>query len=252
VTLLLGGPGRPSPAEEFARADVPHPTDLAVVSTGDEQEVYVTEEGQESVLLLTAFGVPVPAVAEPVPPLPGVFVVNGPGFETGLDIPTAGGASPGPASVPTLADLPDQSPDTAASSSGVGKEPASPGQHRGGIPWAGTGPWGRRGWGRRRRSDARRWGPRQGGQRCRLHDRRGGCHPPAPPRGAARGTRRRSDCRGGTRSGGMAGRRRQSNSPGAYPRHCRPRSRSPAACTPSLRGEEVLPLHRSFPAGLGG
>jgi hypothetical protein len=97
VTLLLGGPDGPNLAETFARAEVQHPTDLAVVSTGDLQDVYVAEEGQESALLLTSFGIPVPSAArgQPRPSLAGVGVVNGPGFETGVDLPSPAGKEEG-------------------------------------------------------------------------------------------------------------------------------------------------------------
>src|SRR5262249_23561715 len=46
------------------------------------------EEGQEAPFLLTSFGIPVPAilVSESPPPLADIFIVNGPGFTTGLDL----------------------------------------------------------------------------------------------------------------------------------------------------------------------
>jgi hypothetical protein len=137
VTLLLGGPDGLSPAETFDRADVPHPTDLAVVSTGEVQEVYVAEEGRESAVLLTSFGIPIPSAAgaEPRPSLAGVFVVNGPGFETGIDLPSpgpeAGGRRPASgvpgegAGAPPAADsrLGTAEP---AGPGAVGEEPAGP------------------------------------------------------------------------------------------------------------------------------
>jgi hypothetical protein len=95
VTLLTGGPGGPELAASFARADVPHPTDLALASHGEERDIYVTGEGQESALLLTSFGVAIPVLVVPEPPLTSVFVVNGPGIEQRIDIPalpTAGAA----------------------------------------------------------------------------------------------------------------------------------------------------------------
>jgi hypothetical protein len=51
-------------------------------------EVFVAEEGQESAFLLTSFGIAVPALVgvESGLPLADVFVVNGPGFATGIDV----------------------------------------------------------------------------------------------------------------------------------------------------------------------
>jgi hypothetical protein len=60
-----------------------HPTDLA----RSDGQIYVTDEGRESAILLTSFGIPVfisPAAVPP--PLPDIFLLNGPGFATGLDI----------------------------------------------------------------------------------------------------------------------------------------------------------------------
>jgi hypothetical protein len=98
VTLLTGGPDGPELAASFARADMPHPTDLALVSHGDESDIYVTGEGQELALLLTTLGVAIPVLVVPEPALTSVFVVNGPGIEQGIDIaalPAAGAALPG-------------------------------------------------------------------------------------------------------------------------------------------------------------
>jgi hypothetical protein len=88
VTLLLGGPDGLSVAESFSRADVPHPTALALTVVGEQTNIFVAEEGRESAFLLTSFGivVPGPEGRPPAPPLTDVFVVNGPGFENGLDI----------------------------------------------------------------------------------------------------------------------------------------------------------------------
>src|SRR5262249_35097229 len=62
VTLLSGGSDGLELAANFARAEVPHPTDLALFAHDGELDVYVTEEGQESALLLTTFGVAVPGM----------------------------------------------------------------------------------------------------------------------------------------------------------------------------------------------
>jgi hypothetical protein len=95
VTLLLGGPDGLTAAETFSRAGVPHPTALALTTAGEQTNVFVAEEGRESAFLLTSFGivVPGPEGRPPAPPLTDVFVVNGPGFENGLDILLAPGAS---------------------------------------------------------------------------------------------------------------------------------------------------------------
>jgi hypothetical protein len=87
IVLLIGGPDGLDLSTTFARADVPHPTDLALVSNGVERDVYVAEEGRESALLLTAFGVAVPVLVVAEPPSTGVLVVNGPGIERGIDVP---------------------------------------------------------------------------------------------------------------------------------------------------------------------
>src|SRR5262249_1793208 len=87
VALLLGEADGLALAQTFAHPDVPHPTALALSDEGDRLDVYVAEEGQESALLLTSFGIVVPVeVRGPLPPLPDVFVVNGPGLPTGIDI----------------------------------------------------------------------------------------------------------------------------------------------------------------------
>src|SRR5262249_46133695 len=94
VTLFLGEAAGPTLAEAFSRPDVPHPTDLALLATGPELHVYAAEEAEETPFLLTSFGIPVPAlgVSEP-PPLANIFLLNGPGFTTELDLV----APPGPA-----------------------------------------------------------------------------------------------------------------------------------------------------------
>src|SRR5205823_3022724 len=85
--LLLGEADGLVLAQTFAHPDVPHPTALALSDEGDRLDVYLAEEGQESALLLTSFGIAVPVeMSGPLPPLPDVFVVNGPGLPTGLDI----------------------------------------------------------------------------------------------------------------------------------------------------------------------
>jgi hypothetical protein len=89
VTLLTGGPQGPGLAATFSLADVPHPTDLALLVNGKESDVYLAGEGTESALLLIVFGVALPVAALPEPPLTSVFLVNGPGFAQGLDVPAA-------------------------------------------------------------------------------------------------------------------------------------------------------------------
>jgi hypothetical protein len=132
VTLLLGGPEGPSFAASFSNAGVPHPTAVAVTGSGDVLQVYVTEEGQETVFLLTSFGIPIPVPTTPIPPvvIPDVVVVNGPGFATDLSLVVLAsvgelgneqrapepirregeGAEPGP----LVVDLPHGSPTSAA------------------------------------------------------------------------------------------------------------------------------------------
>src|SRR5262249_35240729 len=54
------------------------------------QKVYVSDEGTESAVLLTSFAVPIPASVNTARPRPiaEVFVLQGPGFSTALDIPS--------------------------------------------------------------------------------------------------------------------------------------------------------------------
>jgi hypothetical protein len=81
VALLDSTPEGPAFDKLFSSPDAPHPTDIAVADTN----VYVTNEGQESAVLLTSFGIPVPGtVNEPRPPLGDVLLANGPGFESAL------------------------------------------------------------------------------------------------------------------------------------------------------------------------
>jgi hypothetical protein len=85
VALLVSTPDGPAFDKLFSSPDVPHPTDIAVADVNDARDVYVTTEGQESALLLTSFGIPVPAAGtEPRPPLGDVLLANGPGFESAL------------------------------------------------------------------------------------------------------------------------------------------------------------------------
>jgi hypothetical protein len=85
VTLFLGDADGPALARTYSRPDLPHPTALALTAEGD---LYVTDEGREAAILLTSFGIPLPSttVGDQRPPLQDVFLVNGPGFATGLDI----------------------------------------------------------------------------------------------------------------------------------------------------------------------
>jgi hypothetical protein len=87
-TLLLGGVDGLTRSQTFSRADLPHPTAIVLAHLEDGLAVYVTGEGQESALLLTSFGMAIPLLhAEGErPPLADVFVVNGPGFTSGVDI----------------------------------------------------------------------------------------------------------------------------------------------------------------------
>jgi hypothetical protein len=103
ITLLDGGLGGPLLAQTFSLAGVPHPSALALAGSKDGLDVYVVEEGREAAVLLTTFGIAVPAASNPrqVPALADVFVVNGPGFAIGVDVlsPPAefGGLVAGPA-----------------------------------------------------------------------------------------------------------------------------------------------------------
>jgi hypothetical protein len=83
VALLDSTPDGPAFDRVFSSLDAPHPTDLAVA----DMNVYVTNEGQDSEVLLTSFGIPVPGtVNEPRPPLADVLLANGPGFESPLSV----------------------------------------------------------------------------------------------------------------------------------------------------------------------
>ncbi len=90
--VFVGGAEGLSLASVFAQAGVPNPTALAVSGAGEGVQIYATEEGEESAILLTSFGIPVLSVAEPGLPAPlsDVLLVNGPGFATGLDIVSSG------------------------------------------------------------------------------------------------------------------------------------------------------------------
>ncbi|HJZ94453.1 MAG TPA: VCBS repeat-containing protein, partial [Gemmataceae bacterium] len=85
VALFLGEADGPALARAFSRSDILHPTALALTAEGD---LYFTDEGREAAILLTSFGIPLPSAigGDQRPPLQDVFLVNGPGFATGLDI----------------------------------------------------------------------------------------------------------------------------------------------------------------------
>ncbi|MCI0455404.1 MAG: VCBS repeat-containing protein [Gemmataceae bacterium] len=86
MTLLLGALSGPTLAASFFHADVSHPTAVVVTGSGEDLQVYVTEEGEETAFLLTSFGIPIPTLAAPVAPvvLPNVLLLNGPGFTADL------------------------------------------------------------------------------------------------------------------------------------------------------------------------
>src|SRR5262249_8672157 len=141
-TLWLGGPAGPSFAASFSHAGVPHPTAVAVTGSEDVLQVYVTEEGQETVFLLTSFGIPIPAPTAAVQPigLADVVLLNGPGFATDLSLVVLAGVreEPGielPASEPVRSAA-DGEPDLArglptAPVSGLTPWPASGGGEEG-------------------------------------------------------------------------------------------------------------------------
>jgi hypothetical protein len=87
IALLAGGPDGPSLTQTFSQAGVPHPSALAL-DPKDARNVYGVEDGQASAVLLTSFGVVVPAASDhrQAPPLADISVVNGPGFAAALDI----------------------------------------------------------------------------------------------------------------------------------------------------------------------
>jgi hypothetical protein len=82
VSLLLGDVSGFILAQTFLHADVRHPSALAVLAGGSGVEVYVTDEGHESAILLTSFGIPVPGGGgeEPLQEPTDVIFVAGPGF----------------------------------------------------------------------------------------------------------------------------------------------------------------------------
>jgi hypothetical protein len=89
-TLLLGGVDGLTLTQTFSRSDVPHPTSIALAPSAERLDVYVVGDDQESAVLLTSFGiaVPLPRPEGQHPPLTDLFVVNGPGFPTGVDLPS--------------------------------------------------------------------------------------------------------------------------------------------------------------------
>jgi hypothetical protein len=86
--LLLGGVDGLTLTQTFSRSDVPHPTAIALAASAEGEDVYVVDDSRESAVLLTSFGiaVPLPRQEGQRPTLTDLFVVNGPGFATGVDI----------------------------------------------------------------------------------------------------------------------------------------------------------------------
>jgi 6-phosphogluconolactonase (cycloisomerase 2 family) len=77
LELLLGGPGGFEAADVPQGFTVPHLSDLALVTSGNELAVYGTDAGSEIAVLLSIFG---------PPPAPPTFLPSGPGFPAGLEI----------------------------------------------------------------------------------------------------------------------------------------------------------------------
>ena len=93
VSLLLGDASGFILSRTFSHADVRHPSALAVSVARGGVEIYVTDEGRESAILLTSFGIPVPATGAARLPLPtDIVVVSGPGFLFPVNIFTTGEA----------------------------------------------------------------------------------------------------------------------------------------------------------------
>jgi hypothetical protein len=88
IALLLGEEGGISLAQTYSRADVPHPTALALAVSNAALQLYVTDESRESAILLTSFGIPISFTDRDTQRrlLTDVFLVNGPGFASGLDL----------------------------------------------------------------------------------------------------------------------------------------------------------------------
>ncbi len=103
-SVFVGGEAGLSLANVFSQTGVPNPTALAVSGAGESVQVYATEAGEESAILLTSFGIPVTSIAETGAPAPlsDVLLVNGPGLETGLDIVSNSSASAAPGSIAGL------------------------------------------------------------------------------------------------------------------------------------------------------
>jgi large repetitive protein len=87
-SVFVSGAEGLSLSSVFSQPGVPNPTAPAVSGEGATAQVYTTEAGEESAILLTSFGIPVTSLAAPGGPAPlsNVLLVNGPGLENGLDI----------------------------------------------------------------------------------------------------------------------------------------------------------------------
>lgn len=85
LELLLGSASGFQVAETLVQSGVPHLSDLALVTAGNQVHVYGTDAGQEVAVLLATFG-PSPSTSDFLPP--------GPGFPGGLDIPRPVASNP--------------------------------------------------------------------------------------------------------------------------------------------------------------
>jgi hypothetical protein len=97
--LLLDGVGGQSPTrvgivdeadpiQPFSSDPIPHPTIVAQSRSDDESANATTAEAGDPAVLLTSFGIAVPLgpLEGQRPPLADVFVVNGPGFATEVEV----------------------------------------------------------------------------------------------------------------------------------------------------------------------
>ena len=98
LELFQDGPDGFGVIKSFVQPEAPHLSDLALVSAGDDLEVYGTNPGSEAAVLLATFK---PSL-DSIPPLP-----PSPGFESGVEINVNTSAIVSPASVAPLP-LPEQ------------------------------------------------------------------------------------------------------------------------------------------------
>jgi large repetitive protein len=94
IALLLGGAAGLGLDRTFSSPDLPHPTALELSSQGGALTFYVAEEGEEAAAgFALVFGSATALAGPPEPPVrnPG-FILFGPGFPGGFDIPAVGAA----------------------------------------------------------------------------------------------------------------------------------------------------------------